>query len=247
MASSVGFHVGDIVRAVRLSRKLTLVDLAADAGLTLDAVTLLERAGPDAPGLHLSDLLACVKALDFDLYAAYAALEKHRARDSAHVDTSTRLTVAPFVNRHRPTATLTLTLDREFRLRSATVLEPQLTMFGQKRLDAYLGDSHWRDMIGEPFRANCETRVRACFETQREQTVTYERVLPWSAGRAYPHELRFAYDAATACVTMTSYLMPATAGQPLQFVCCREHSNCVECFVAQGEWKMTSTVTQQTG
>ena len=53
MASSVGFHVGDIVRAVRLSRKLTLVDLAADAGLTLDAVTLLERAGPDALGLHL--------------------------------------------------------------------------------------------------------------------------------------------------------------------------------------------------
>ena len=245
-SSAVPFHVGDIVRAVRLSRKLTIVDLAADARLTVDVVTLLGRVGPDAPGLHLSDLLACVKALDFDLYAAYAALEKDRYRDRPTVETR-RLELVPFIDPTNPTATLTLTLDQEFRLQSARILQPHLTMFGQSRLDAYLGGSAWRQMIGEPFMGEIEKRVRACFKGKREQTITYERVLPWSAGRAYPHELRFTYDAATACVTATSYVMPTTAGQPVEFVCCREYANCVECFVAQGGWKMTRTATQQTG
>ena len=244
-SSAVPFHVGDIVRAVRLSRKLTIVDLAADARLTVDVVTLLERVGPDAPGLHLSDLLACVKALDFDLYAAYAALEKDRYRDRPTVETR-RLELVPFIDPTNPTATLTLTLDQEFRLQSARILQPHLTMFGQSRLDAYLGGSAWRQMIGEPFMGEIEKRVRACFKGKREQTITYERVLPWSAGRAYPHELRFTYDAATACVTATSYVMPREAARSVEFVCCREHRNCVECFVAHGGWKMT-TAAQKTG
>ena len=245
-SSAVPFHVGDIIRALRLARRLTLHDLAEQSRVPRHTLFALESDGPDSTAVHLSDLLACVKTLDFDLYAAYAALEKDRYRDRPTVATR-RLELVPFIDPTNPTATLTLTLDQEFRLQSAKILQPHLTMFGQSRLDVYLGGSAWRKMIGEPFMGEIEKRVRACFKGKREQTITYERVLQWSAGRAYPHELRFTYDAATACVTATSYVMPTTAGQPVEFVCCREYANCVECFVAQGGWKMTRPATQQTG
>ena len=224
--SEIRYHLGDIIRQVRIGRGLRLDQLAAAAKVSIDKLSDLEQHGSD---LHLSDLLSLVKTLKFDLFEAYDAIERSHYRANVYAP---KLSVAPFINTKAPTATLLLELDRDMVLLRGEILQEHLMLFPQSRLDPYLGSNAWSNMINPDFYAAIRANVLATYDTTREQSMSYDRVLPFSAGRAYQHDIRFTLNAYTQTVTATTYLLPTAAQSTTDFECCRKYSNCVECFTA---------------
>ena len=103
---------GRLLAAYRLGAGLTQEDLASRAGLSVDAISLLERGGRRAPRARTVQLLAEALGMSAREGDAFAAAAKPRRPGALRVPPDLRLPSTPFVGRERELAQICSLLAR---------------------------------------------------------------------------------------------------------------------------------------